>query len=78
MKIVSIALLCTGLQCRYGANTLTKHKFMSVFGVAVHYIASIVSRKYTCQNMHIPGAIAAIRDNITHLLPLLSFPSCYV
>ena len=69
MKVVSIALLCTGVQCRYCTSTLTKHKFMSVFGVAVHYIASIVSRKYTCQNMYIPGATAAIRDNILGYTP---------
>ena len=56
MKIVSIALLCTGVQCRYGANTLTKHKFMSVFGVAVHYIASMLPL-FFLGNIHVRTCI---------------------
>ena len=72
MKSVSKAILCTGLQCKYGNSTFTKHKFMSVFGATFHYIAVIVvSRKYTCtcQNMYITGATVAARDNIFGCTP---------
>ena len=81
MKIVSIALLCTGLQCKYGISTLTKHKFMSVFGVAFHYIASMLS--LFLGNIHVYVRTCIFLEQlqqsetiflVAHLLP---FPSCY-
>lgn len=81
MKIVSTALLRTGLQCKYGTSTLMKHKFMSVFGVAFHYIASMLSLFLGNIHVHVRTCIFLEQlqqsETIILVAHLPPFPSCY-